>query len=77
VIEITPSRTKPDRGIAVLRSETRNQRGEVVLVLTAKLVVPRKPQTSASPSNSTRDDVLGATDAHERNADSLPGDRHE
>jgi acyl dehydratase len=51
VTEITPSRSKPDRGIVVLRNETRNQRGEVVLVLTAKLVVPRKPQASASPSN--------------------------
>jgi acyl dehydratase len=51
VIEVTPSRTKPDRGIVVMRSETRNQRGEVVQVLTAKLVVPRKPQASASPSN--------------------------
>lgn len=53
VTEVTPSRTKPDRGIVVMRSETRNQRGEVVQVLTAKLVVPRKPQASASPSNPT------------------------
>jgi acyl dehydratase len=42
VVEIRPSRSKPDRGIVVLRSETRNQRGEVVQVLTAKLVVPRR-----------------------------------
>ncbi|QRM29201.1 MaoC family dehydratase [Microvirga sp. VF16] len=41
VMEIIPSRSKPDRGIVVLRSETRNQRGEVVQVLTSKLVVPR------------------------------------
>jgi acyl dehydratase len=77
VTEITPSRTKPDRGIVVMRNETRNQRGEVVLVLTAKLVVPRKPQAPASPSNSTGDDVVAATNAHEHNAYSLPGDRHE
>ena len=43
VLEITPSRSRPDRGMVVLRSETRNQRGEVVQVLTAKLVVPRRP----------------------------------
>jgi acyl dehydratase len=43
VVEITPSRSKPDRGIAVLRSETRNQRGEVVQVLTSRLIVPRRP----------------------------------
>ena len=44
VAEVTPSRSKPDRGIVVLRSETRNQRGEAVQVLTSKLVVPRKAQ---------------------------------
>jgi acyl dehydratase len=43
VVEITPSRSKPDRGIVVLRSETRNQKGEVVQLLTSKLIVPRKP----------------------------------
>ena len=43
VLEITPSRSKPDRGIVAVRSETRNQRGEVVQVLTSKLVVPRRP----------------------------------
>ncbi|WP_457094550.1 MaoC family dehydratase [Microvirga sp. P5_D2] len=47
VMEITPSRSKPDRGIVVLRSETHNQRGEVVQVLVSKLVVPRSPSTSA------------------------------
>ena len=46
-MEIIPSRSKPDRGIVVLRSETRNQRGDVVQVLTSKLVVPRRPSTSA------------------------------
>jgi acyl dehydratase len=43
VTEITPSRSKPDRGIVALRSETRNQRGEAVQILTSKLVVPRRP----------------------------------
>lgn len=43
IMEITPSRSKPDRGIVVVRSETRNQRDEVVQVLTSKLVVPRRP----------------------------------
>ena len=33
VTEITPSRSKPDRGIVALRSETRNQRGEAVQIL--------------------------------------------
>jgi acyl dehydratase len=42
VVEILPSRSKPDRGIIVLRSETRNQHNEVVQLLTSKLVVPRR-----------------------------------
>jgi acyl dehydratase len=43
IVEIKPSRSKPDRGIVTLRSETRNQRGEVVQIMTSKLVVPRRP----------------------------------
>lgn len=77
VVEIRPSRTKPDKGIVVVRNETRNQRGEVVQVLTAKLVVPRKPQASASLSNSTREDVVAGTNRYERSAFSIPGDRHD
>lgn len=42
VLEVTPSRSRPDRGMITMRSETRNQRGEVVQVLTARLVVPRR-----------------------------------
>jgi hypothetical protein len=42
VLEVTPSRSRPDRGMVTVRSETFNQRGEVVQMLTAKLVVPRR-----------------------------------
>jgi acyl dehydratase len=42
VLDLRPSRSRPDRGTATFRSETRNQRGEVVQVLVAKLVVPRR-----------------------------------
>jgi acyl dehydratase len=45
IIELRPSRSRPDRGMATIRSETHNQLGEVVQVLTAKLVVPRRPQS--------------------------------
>jgi|SRR5579859_1210760 len=41
VVAITPSRSRPDRGIVTMRSETLNQRNEVVQILVAKLVVPR------------------------------------
>jgi acyl dehydratase len=42
VLEVKPSRSRADRGMATVRSETRNQRGEVAQILTAKLIVPRR-----------------------------------
>ena len=42
ILELRPSRSRPDRGMATIRSETRNQLGEIVQVLVSKLVVPRK-----------------------------------
>ena len=45
VVEVTPSRSRNDRGIAVFRNETLNQNGEVVQSLTAKMIVFRKPGT--------------------------------
>lgn len=42
VVEITPSRSRPDRGSIVLLSRTINQRGDVVQILKARLVVPRR-----------------------------------
>jgi acyl dehydratase len=42
VVDITPSRSRPDRGTVTVRSETRNQRGDVVQVATMKLLVPRR-----------------------------------
>ncbi len=42
VLEVKPSRSRPERGMVTFRSETLNQRGEVVQTLTVKLVVPRR-----------------------------------
>ncbi len=42
IMEITPSRSKPDRGIVTLRSETRNQNDEVVQITTSKALALRK-----------------------------------
>ena len=42
IIEIVPSRSKPDRGMVIVRCETRNQRGEVVQRFSPKLVVMRR-----------------------------------
>jgi acyl dehydratase len=45
--DVTPSRSRPDRGMVRVRNETRNQRGEVVQVLIAKLIVPRRAAATA------------------------------
>jgi len=43
VIEVVPSKSKPDRGAVTLRSETRNQHDEVVQVFTSRTVLRRRP----------------------------------
>jgi acyl dehydratase len=48
ILDKVPSRSRPDRGIATMRSETRNQRGEVLQILTSKIVVPRRPAGAAA-----------------------------
>jgi acyl dehydratase len=54
VLEVVPSKSRPDRGFAILRSETRNQDGEPVQIFTMKLVVPRRPaRTPVSGSEET------------------------
>jgi acyl dehydratase len=52
ILELRPSRSRPDRGVVTVRSETRDQLGEVVQVLVATLVVPRRmlPERHAHPS---------------------------
>ena len=47
VLAVTPSRSRPDRGMVILRSTTRNQNDEAVQILTARLVVPRKPMPAS------------------------------
>jgi acyl dehydratase len=44
VLEVRPSASKPDRGIARLRITTRNQRNETVLTLISTILMPRRPQ---------------------------------
>ena len=43
IIEITPSRSKPQQGIVTVRSTMFNQDREAVYLLTAKLLVFRRP----------------------------------
>jgi acyl dehydratase len=42
VVELKPSRSKPDRGIVTVRNTTLNQDGEAVQITVMKLIVPRK-----------------------------------
>ena len=42
VLEIIPSRSRPDRGMIVMRSTTLNQNDEAVQVFTPKVVVQRR-----------------------------------
>jgi acyl dehydratase len=51
VLEVKPSRSRPDLGRLIVRSETRNQRGEVVQILIAKLVAPRRPASTVEFSS--------------------------
>jgi acyl dehydratase len=43
IVEIVASRSKPNQAIVRVRNTTRNQSGEAVQILTAKLLVPRRP----------------------------------
>ena len=42
IIDIHPSRSRPDRGIVTVKVETRNQANEVVLVLRLRIVALRR-----------------------------------
>ncbi|MGS0740849.1 MaoC family dehydratase [Glaciimonas sp. GG7] len=46
VVAVTPSRSRPDRGMIQVRCQTLNQNGETVQVLLAKLMVWSKIATS-------------------------------
>jgi acyl dehydratase len=43
VLEVKPSRSRPERGMITVKSETRNQNGEVVQILTSRMLVWRRP----------------------------------
>lgn len=50
ILEIRPSRSKPNQGMVSVRSVTSNQRGEEVQILTAKILVFRHPLASLEHS---------------------------
>jgi len=49
VIDVKASRSRPDRGIATVRSITRNQHGDAVQILTSRLVVPTRAAANSNP----------------------------
>lgn len=52
VLEITPSRSQPDRGSAIMRNTTRNQHGEVVQTFTVKVLLARRKQPAGAVGGS-------------------------
>ena len=48
IIEIKPSRSRPDRGIVIVRMETRNQRRELAQVFTVRMLTPQRGARSSS-----------------------------
>jgi acyl dehydratase len=43
VLAVTPSRSRPERGMITVRTVTKNQKGEPVQVLTSKMLVWKRP----------------------------------
>ena len=43
VLDVRPSRSRPEQGLAKIRTTTLNQNDEPVQIFTANLVVPRRP----------------------------------
>ena len=46
VLAVTPSRSRPERGLITVHSLTRNQNGEVVQDMTTRMLVWRRPHAS-------------------------------
>lgn len=44
VLEVKPSRSRPERGFVTLKSETKNQKNEVVQLFVVKLLIWRRPE---------------------------------
>jgi acyl dehydratase len=43
VLEVRPSKSRPNQGMVKVRTTTRNQKGEAVQVSVGNLIVPRRP----------------------------------
>jgi len=52
VIDVRPSRSKPDQGLIKVRTTTLNQNGDVVQLSVGSLVVPRRARPDPPPGES-------------------------
>jgi acyl dehydratase len=52
VLEVTPSRSRPERGMITVENLTKTASGDVVQRFVVKLVVPRRPPTHSPASSS-------------------------
>ncbi len=43
VLEIRPSKSRPDQGLIKMRTQTFNQEDQPVMIFTANMLVPRRP----------------------------------
>jgi acyl dehydratase len=50
VLEVRPSRSRPERGTVLVRIETLDREGELVQVFTVTMVVPRRPPDEGTPA---------------------------
>jgi acyl dehydratase len=53
ILSVTPSQSKPDRGVVHVETTAENQRGELVLRFRRNVLVPRRP----APAAAGREDV--------------------
>jgi acyl dehydratase len=49
VLEVRPSKSRPDQGLIRVRNKTLNQKGETVQLQTGSLLVLRREKANASP----------------------------
>ena len=43
VLEVRPSKSRPEQGIIKVRTQTMNQADEPVMIFVANMIVPRRP----------------------------------
>lgn len=54
ILEILPSRSRPERGSVRVRCETRNQHGEIVQLFSPRIIVPRRTAPQNTPTTTRR-----------------------